>query len=178
MTSFQASKMGMATGFLKAAGGLFGGRLGSLANAGDHIKDTLRGGARDEAFAKAVEVGKRSFKQCRRCGKWVCPEHCWNAKAGLCESCAPDLDEEMAAARAVAQTEQVWEKARATSMVGDVNIAAAGPAACPSCGAKAGGGKFCAECGKPLVLRARCGSCGKEAMAGAKFCPDCGGKIV
>lgn len=59
MTSFQASKMGMATGFLKAAGGLLGGRLSSLGHAGDQIKDTLRGKARDEAFARAVEEGKK-----------------------------------------------------------------------------------------------------------------------
>lgn len=178
MTSFQASKMGMASGFLKAAGGLLGGRLSSLGHAGDQIKDTLRGKARDEAFAKAVEEGKKSFKQCSRCGHWVCPEHCWNHKAGLCESCAPDLEEEAAAARATAVKEQVWEKARNTNLVADVNIAQAAPATCPSCGAKAAGSKFCPECGKPLSAKVKCAQCGKEAQAGTKFCPDCGGKIV
>src|SRR5690348_5742254 len=84
MSSFVASKAGMATGFLRAASSLFGNSaLSRAATAGDYAKDALRGKARDDAFAAAVAEGKKHFKKCPRCGKWVCPETCWNAERGL-----------------------------------------------------------------------------------------------
>ena len=82
MTSFQPSKVGMAGGFLRAASSLFGGAgaLDRIAGAGDYLRDSTRSQARDAAFARAVEEARPHFKQCSRCGKWVCPEQCWNAK--------------------------------------------------------------------------------------------------
>src|SRR5262249_5748587 len=91
MTTFQPSRTGMAGGFLRAASGLLGGVLGQVADATDQVGDALRGPAWDAAFRKAVEEGKQKFKQCSRCGKWVCPENCWNAQRSQCEECAPDL---------------------------------------------------------------------------------------
>lgn len=178
MTAFQASKIGMAGGFLRAAGSLFGGVLGNVADAGDHVKDAMRGKARDEAFAKAVEEARPHFRQCSRCGKWVCPEQCWNPRRGLCEQCAPNLEEEAAAAQATAAKEQVWEKARQTDLVGDVDMKTDRTVQCPHCGAKAEGGKFCPECGKPLSTKAACPKCGKQVAAGTKFCPECGAKMA
>jgi predicted amidophosphoribosyltransferase len=143
------------------------------------LKDSLRGKARDDAFGRAVGEAKSYFKQCSRCGKWVCPEHCWNAKRGLCETCAPDLEEETAAAQAEAAREQVWEKARATDLVGHVNLKAEHTAAaCPGCGAKAGHAKFCPDCGQSLrPAKTACGECGTEVAPGVKFCPECGNKM-
>ena len=83
-----------------------------IAAASDQLKDALRGPAWDSAFRTAVEEGKQKFKQCSRCGKWVCPENCWNASKGQCETCAPDLQEELAAAQASTAKDQIWEKAR------------------------------------------------------------------
>src|SRR3954447_17130490 len=79
MSSFVASKIGVATGFLRAASSLFGGSnlLNNVANAGQYAKDSVRGKARDDAFAAAVAEGKKHFKQCSRCGHWVCPDVCW-----------------------------------------------------------------------------------------------------
>jgi hypothetical protein len=162
----------------RPAGSIFGGIFGRAASAGDHVKDAFRGKQRDEAFARAVEEGKQHFKQCSRCGKWVCPEHCWNAKKGLCEACAPDLAEEAAAAQAQAAKEQVWEKARQVDQVADVDMHAEQVALCPHCGKKAGGGKFCAECGKPLAAKTECPKCGAKIAAGAKFCNECGNKLA
>src|SRR5579884_1790909 len=90
MTTFQPSKVGMAGGFLRAASGLLGGGgvLDRVAGAGDLLHDATRSQARDAAFARAVEEARPHFKQCSRCGRWVCPEVCWNAKRGLCEYCA------------------------------------------------------------------------------------------
>lgn len=178
MSSFQANKLGVATELARAAGSIFGGIFGRAASAGDHVKDAFRGKQRDEAFAKAVEEGKQHFKQCSRCGKWVCPEHCWNAKKGLCEACAPDLAEEAAAAQAQAAKEQVWEKARQVDQVAEVDMHQEQVALCPHCGKKAGGGKFCAECGKPLAAKTECPKCGAKVAAGAKFCNECGNKLA
>jgi uncharacterized OB-fold protein len=173
-SQFIPSKMGMAASFLRAASNLFGGGLGGAASAGEHLKDALRGKAWDDAFAAAVVEGKRRFRQCTRCGKWVCPEVCWNEKRTLCEECAPDLAEEAAAAQAQAAKEQIHEKARQEDLAAGVDLKAHLVGACPHCGARVESGKFCPECGKPLAAQAQCASCGARFGAGAKFCPECG----
>ena len=172
MSEFVPNKLGMAAGLLRAAGTIFGGRVAQMGQAGTQVKDMLRGKARDEAFARAVEAAKPFFKQCTRCGKWVCPEVCWNEARSLCEACAPDLAEEAAAAQAQAASEQVAAKARSVDQVAAVNMAAQQLAACPHCGARVQGGKFCASCGKPLTSKLACAKCGAEFSG--KFCPECG----
>src|SRR5207248_1974632 len=138
-----------------------------------------RGKAHDEAFQKAVEEARPRFKQCSRCGKWVCPEHCWNAKRGLCEACAPNLEEEAAAAQATAAAEQVWTKARESDQIrGAVDVANVEQlAACPSCGAATQGAKFCPECSQPLRPKGACPKCGAKVEANSNFCPECGTKV-
>ncbi|HEY3320367.1 MAG TPA: zinc ribbon domain-containing protein [Planctomycetota bacterium] len=177
MTTFQTSKLGLAGGFLRAAGSLFGGVFDSAAHASDQVKDSLRGSARDDAFNKAVQEAKPQFKQCTRCGKWVCEAKCWNKKRNLCEACAPDLEEEAAAIQARVAVEQLEVKARASDQTGGLDVSkplAVGE--CPHCGAKTGGGKFCPECGKATaqVKDRFCGECGAKIVGGAKFCPECG----
>lgn len=180
MSSFQPSKVGMAGGFLRAASGFFGGgALGEMASAGDYLRDATRGQARDAAFAHAVTEAKPFFKQCSRCGKWVCPENCWNAKRGMCENCAPDLEEEAAAAQATVAKEQIWERAKNADQTGGMDVAnVVRAASCPHCGAHAQGSKFCPECGKPLQSKTECPSCHAHLEAGAKFCGECGAKVV
>jgi hypothetical protein len=175
-SSFQTNKLGMAAGFLRVAGSLFGGgSLWAAANAGDKARDVLRGPAWDSAFAAAVTEGKARFKQCSRCGKWVCPEVCWNAERGMCDSCAPKLQQEMAAAQAQAAKDQVWEKARQTDQTGAADLTKKARVACPHCGAAASGGKFCGECGKPFEgPKDQCGKCQAKMAPNAKFCPECG----
>src|SRR4051812_40083847 len=151
MSTFVANKMGMATGFLRAASSLFGSSaLNNAAAAGQYAKDSMRGKARDDAVAVGGAEGEQHFKKCSRCGKWVCPESCWNAGRGLCEECAPDLQEEAAAAQAQAAKNQVWQKASESDQTGGMNMAAKVAAFCPHCGAKGGAGKFCGECGKEM----------------------------
>lgn len=178
MSSFQVSVTGVAGGLLQAAGNLFGGVLGRAGDSAFEIQRTVGGKAHDEALRKAVEEGKVHFKQCSRCGKWVCPENCWNAKRGLCEECAPDLEEEMAAAQATATKEQVWEKARTgVDYTKDLDFATEAVALCPQCGAKTQGAKFCPECGVKLRAKSDCPKCGASVEGGAKFCPECGNKM-
>lgn len=178
MTAFQPSKLGMAGNLLRAADGLFGGIFGSVANAGDQMKDAFRGKARDDAFRAAVDEASKHFKQCSRCGKWVCPEHCWNAERSLCEGCAPNLQEEIASAQATIAKEQVWEKLRASDQLAGVNLAAPRTANCPNCGAPATSAKFCSECGHSLQPKDKCTGCGATLKPGVKFCSECGAKTT
>jgi hypothetical protein len=124
----------------------------------------------------AVAEGKAYFKKCTRCGKWVCPETCWNPERGMCENCAPDLQEEAAAAQAEAAKEQIWEKAKTVDQTGGLDVGVKQMAVCPGCGAKVGAGKFCGECGKELRPKDACGACGAKMAPAAKFCGECGGK--
>ena len=192
-SAFKANKVGMAGEFMRAAGSLFGGVFSSAASASDHVKDALRGTAWDEAYNECVTEAKTHFHQCTRCGKWVCPEVCWNTDRGQCKECSPNLIEEATSAQAQAASEQVHEKARATDQTGGLDltqhlsvpapVAAAAPVdhsptVCPHCNAKATGGKFCSECGKPmLVAKTECASCHAKLEPGAKFCPECGVKV-
>lgn len=178
MSQFETSVTGVAGDVLRAAGHLFGGILGRVGDSSYQVQRAVAGKAHDEALMRAVQEGKQHFKQCSRCGKWVCPEVCWNQERGLCEGCAPDEKEELAAAQAQATTEQIFEKARKTDLAGHIDMKkkATAPGECPRCGAKAGG-KFCAECGSPLAVTVRCSGCGAENPASAGFCPECGQKL-
>src|SRR5438132_1885311 len=125
---FQPSITGMAGGLLRAAGDLFGGWLSNAGNSAYEVQRAVGGKAHDDAFAAAVEEAKAHFHQCTRCGKWVCPEVCWNAKANLCEGCAPNYEEEFAAshaqAKADAARDQLYEKARATDYASSTDLCA------------------------------------------------------
>jgi len=174
MSSFQASKMGMAASAANAAASLLGGIFGRAAQSAEALQSMVAGPAHDAALDEAVrEIGPR-FKQCTRCGTWVCEPVCWNKKAGLCETCAPDLDEEIAAAQAAAAKQQAAEKAREVDYLGQRNLAQVVAVLCPACGAKTQGGRFCPECGKPVSQKKKCAQCGAEAEGAPKFCPECG----
>jgi hypothetical protein len=161
LSSFKVSSLGLASSALRAAGNVFGGILGGAANSAYEMQRAIGGPAHDAALKDAANEIAKQFKQCTRCGKWVCEPICWNKKAGLCEACAPNMEEEKAAARA-------QQEAHGTPAQAGV--------ACGSCGAKVAGGKFCPECGKPLSLKKRCGKCGAETDGAPKFCLECGQK--
>lgn len=178
MSRFETSIVGTAGGLLRAAGGLFGSVLGGAGDAAYEVQRAVGGKAHDAAVEKAVQEAKQHFKQCTRCGKWVCPEVCWNAKRSLCDGCAPDLDKELAAAQATAAREQIAEKARATDYTAGLDMKRAAVAQCPKCGAHVQAGKFCPECGATLVPKVACPKCGAEADQSSKFCPECGASMA
>jgi hypothetical protein len=178
-SSFQTSGMGVATKMLKAAGSLFGGRMYRAGYGAGHLKDALRGPAWDKAFADAIAEMRPRFRQCTRCGSWVCPEVCWNEARTLCEKCAPDLGEEAAAAQARAAADQVQDRARKVDHVGHIDMAQPQMAACPHCQARlVSGARFCAACGKSVAQAAAktsfCTACGGQIPGGSRFCPGCG----
>src|SRR5205085_249239 len=112
MSSFKTSTAGTLASAARVAGNLFGGIFRSVADSSYEEQRADGGTPHDSALKEAVDEIAPIFKQCSRCGNWVCEPICWNKKAGLCENCAPDLDEEMAAAQAGAAREQIQTKAR------------------------------------------------------------------
>jgi hypothetical protein len=174
MSTFQANKLGAAAAAANAAASLLGGIFGGAARSAEALQGMVAGPQHDGALNAAVQEISPLFKQCTRCGQWVCEPVCWNKKAGLCETCAPDLDEEIAAAQAHAAKEQAVEKARSVDFLAQRDIAQVASAVCPKCGAKTQGGKFCPECGAPISAKRKCANCGAEADGSPKFCPECG----
>jgi hypothetical protein len=193
MTHFQASTLGMAESALHVAGNLLGGFFTAASNSAYEVQRAVGGKLHDAALEEAVREGKEHFHQCTRCGKWVCPEVCWNAQAGLCEGCAPNFKEEMAAGQAQAKVEaareQLRQKALQTDYVSSVDmsanavVAAPGPATaaadrCAACGASlAKGVHFCPQCGTARSSP-DCPGCGAPIAPNTKFCAHCGGKVV
>ena len=196
MTQFHASTIGVAESLINVASDFLSGwsRAGSAVN---EVQRVVGGKLHDAALAKAVEEARPNFRQCTSCGHWVCHQVCWNAQANLCEACAPNYEEQLAAsqahAKADAAREQLNEKARATNYSGGINMApdaiVQAPTAgtntqapktlCGECGAEVGSSKFCPECGKPVAKAApaHCPKCNAETHGG-KFCGDCGTKLV
>ena len=198
VSGFVTSKVGMAGSVLRAAGHLLGG-WAYRAGYGTHdLQQIIGGPEHDSALRDAMEQGKKYFHQCTKCGKWVCPEVCWNGKVSLCEDCAPNFEETVAAAQAAAKSqmvqEQIVEKARQVNYATDINVGkdvhyqapsiAERPAstpACKECGADVDpSAKFCPQCGKPDPLVKAgwdCKKCGLSGEGKVKFCPNCGNKF-
>jgi membrane protease subunit (stomatin/prohibitin family) len=185
MSRFEASVTGTAGSLLRAAGNIFGGILSSAGNSAYEIQQAIGGKAHDEALERAVTAAKDHFHQCTRCGHWVCPDVCWNGSAGLCEQCAPNFQEELAASHASAKAEaarqQLYERAQQADYTSGVDMASAsvvasGAPGCPSCGTRTSS-KFCPECGTPMQVKPKCSGCGHEPDGTPKFCPECGAKM-
>ena len=174
MSTFEANKLGAASAAANVAASLLGGIFGRAAQTTDQLQSMVAGSQHDSALNAAVREISPIFKQCTRCGNWVCEPICWNKKAGLCESCAPDLDEEIASAQAQAAREQAQTKARSVDYLGQRDLAQVAAAVCPQCGAKTQGGKFCPECGTSIAAKRACQHCGAQADGSPKFCPECG----
>jgi hypothetical protein len=174
MSSFQTNTLGAAASAAQAVSGLLGGIFGQAAQSAQSLQQMVAGPQHDAALKKAVEEISPQFKQCTRCGQWVCEPVCWNKKAGLCETCAPDLDEEIASAQAQAAKNQAVEKAQQVDYIGKRDLSNVTSATCTKCGAKTHGAKFCPECGAPTATKRKCAACGAEAEGAPKFCPECG----
>src|ERR1051326_7140541 len=177
MSSFKTSTVGVLGSAARAAGSLFGGFFGNVADSSYEVQRAIGGSAHDSALKDAVAEISPLFQQGTRGCHWFCKPICWNEKAGLCENCAPDLDEEMAAAQAEAAREQIQAKAREVDWTKSRKGGQVAGAVCREGGAKAQGAKFCPECGANLSPKRKFAGCGHEAEGtAAKFCPECGQK--
>jgi hypothetical protein len=207
MTRFQTSTLGMAESALHIAGNLFGGIFNTVGNSAYEVQRAIGGKAHDAALEEAVQEGKQYFHQCTRCGKWVCPEVCWNEPAGLCEGCAPNMQEEMAAAHARAKVDaaraQLQREAAKQDYVAGIDMGkdavlrappigggaptpvaqqpgstSSAATACSSCGAPmSASAKFCPQCGAHKALPG-CPGCGAPMQPNTKFCGECGHKLA
>ncbi|MBV8817133.1 MAG: zinc ribbon domain-containing protein [Acidobacteriaceae bacterium] len=200
LSSFQTSYVGTAGGLLRAAGTMLGGNwTGSASGGAYELQRAIGGPAHDAALNHAVQEGKVHFHQCTRCGRWVCPEACWNSQANMCDGCAPKLAEEMASAQAQAKAQaarqQLFERAQHTDYASNIDMSTESvlsapkssgwetpkPAGqyCTNCGADMGTAKFCPECGTAAKAAAKpgCSNCGATVPSGTKFCPECGNHL-
>lgn len=180
-SSYKAATLGVTAGLLDAAGGVFEG-LGSIFGKGRQaakgVQDALVGKAHSDALAAAVEEMKPQFKRCTRCGHWVCVAACWNANAGLCEGCAPNVTEELVSRQTHVTVEQLGKRLSEQDLTKGMDLTTpAQVIQCAKCGADiAGGAKFCGGCGEPVkqsVKGSFCAHCGAR-LGGGKFCPSCG----
>ncbi|TGE28165.1 zinc ribbon domain-containing protein [Hymenobacter metallicola] len=180
MSRFSPNSIGIAGELMRAAGSLFGGHFSDAGNAAYHVQRAIGGKAHDAALEKAVQEGKQYFKQCTRCGHWVCPDVCWNHKAGLCEDCAPDEHEELASQQRQAAKEQIYTKTREQNYTGSLDFLNKGSVVqCNNCQATLDANKkFCPECGTPNVAAQTkekfCSDCGASVKPGQRFCAECG----
>lgn len=178
MSTYKVNKLGLAASAAEIASSFLGGVFGRAAHGAYEAQRAIGGKAHDEALQEAVDEIKPLFKQCTRCGKYICEKFCWNAKQQLCETCAPDIDEEVSSAQMQAAKEQAMDKARTVDWMKGRDMARQAGAACPKCGAKTQGGKFCPDCGESLVPKpTACPACKAELKGASKFCPECGQKL-
>lgn len=176
---FQADLMSKGSGLLRAAGGLFGGMLGSASQAADDLMDRgTNSAAKDKALRAGVDAVRPHFRQCRACSNWVCVDVCWNDGVGQCVDCSPIVADTLARAQAEAQAEQLKEKVASVDWTADIDVTTRSRVSCPSCGADVDGGKFCGSCGSKMNPTVFCAECGNEVKAGSKFCGECGTAVT
>jgi hypothetical protein len=181
MSHFQGSAMGMAGSALRAAGDLLGGFFNSAGNSAFEVQRAIGGKAHDDALEAAVKEGKEHFNQCCRCGRWVCPEVCWNPQAGQCTDCAPKFEQEFAHAHAQAKVAaaqvQLSAKAMGTDYVASTDMSAGAVYAAPAVQQAppqpqmSPGPAQAPQLAAPGALP--CGKCGTD-LGAFKFCPNCG----
>lgn len=188
MSAFQTSVIGTAGGLLRAASSFMGTWASGASNSAYEIQRAVGGPAHDHALNQAVQEGKSHFHQCTRCGKWVCPEVCWNAQANMCDNCAPRLMEEMASAQAQAKVEaaraQLYQKAQSVDYTSHIDMSPESqlrapttspwelPAPAPT-GALKAGGQYCTNCGADMGTAKFCPECGSAAKAVVAVQPTC-----
>lgn len=166
-----------------ALGSIFGGVAANigygLQRGGDVVSERFQGMTpewhreHEGAFQRAQNEAMRFFHRCHNCRQYVC-DSCYNDEAGLCASCAPRENVEIAAARAERIKQQIRETAQNADLFsGRIEKKTT---VCPACGKPSGEGVFCNNCGANLAVRA-CPKCGMKAAPGIRFCGGCGTKL-
>ncbi|MBV7669019.1 zinc ribbon domain-containing protein [Streptomyces halstedii] len=178
-SQFEPFRSGQAAGWIgkgaSAAWGLLGGNANTIGNAADGLAGATWGGARDNAFQRAITNAQGHFNRCPRCTSYVCGR-CWNAELGLCMQCAPDTAAEAEAARRQGMNASVSDRAYSAGQNAGNSYAVGTPRqlVCPQCSAETHGGAYCAGCGHHLAQTPQCASCHETVPGGAAFCPGCG----
>jgi membrane protease subunit (stomatin/prohibitin family) len=171
---FDRYAAGTVDNVLGMAEGLFGGMFHGARHAIGRVKTAGWQSARDGAFRRAVGQAQSHFHRCPRCSNHHCDE-CWNADEGVCITCVPRLDAEIAAISRDAKLRKAREVAYESATVAPADLEAR-VVSCPKCSAAVGRAKFCPECGTPVSLSRACGACSAEIPTSSKFCPECGAR--
>ena len=173
-SSFVTNKAGVAAGLMGAASSLFGGFLGSAANASRQMKDMLRGPAWDEAFAKAAAECRPRFKQCNRCGAWVCPGSASTTSAASARAVRPTSRRKPPPRRPRPPCHRSTRRSRRSIRPAASTPTPAAPPPVPTAARPPAPESSARSAGQSLASDAPCAKCGAMVAAMAKFCPECG----
>lgn len=174
---FQPYQAGRASGWLSQAGSLAGGLFNNLGidRAVDGFAEQGWGRAKDAALQEAVAEARAHFHRCASCNHHVC-DNCWNASAGQCTNCMPDLAAHTERSRHSGRLDAVRERAYEAGqmLAGSDDVTTAVQSECPQCRAQTRGGRFCPECGHQLATPPVCRACSAPLPETGRFCPGCG----
>jgi len=178
---FEQNVASRGRGILRMAGEWFGGKVETFSSGVEEFNDYgyigEESATKDRHFARAVDVVRPNFRQCRGCGDWACAQFCWNTDVGQCLECSPLAAEELARAQAEARGHQLRERASQQDQLDGMDTATRPKLRCDTCGGSTPGGKFCQHCGTALLTEIHCGQCGTPASPGASFCAKCGTQL-
>ncbi|XYJ12359.1 zinc ribbon domain-containing protein [Telluria sp. B2] len=174
-THFKPYRSAQASGWLQKGASMFGGILGNASSVLSGMAQAGWHSARDAAFTEAIAAGKAHFNRCGNCHDYVCGT-CFDAANGLCFDCAPNVQVKITQARAAGEVSAASERAAAEGKVrgGRHDVRQEMQLVCPQCRAETHGAKFCPECGFKMVQQVACTSCATMLQPGTKFCTECG----
>ncbi len=190
MTKYRQAPYAKAKGFLGAAsslgsglGSVVGGRAGSLGwgaggahNAAGYMGDAKWREAHEKALDEGMAEARAHFTKCPSCTKYV-DATCWNEQALMCVDCSPRQAITVQKARAAAFGQKAQEAMMAQDYSAEIKGAEEVKIICSKCGKPTSSGKFCEVCGAPLDKSA-CPNCGAKLSATARFCNNCGTKLM
>lgn len=186
MTKYRQAPYAKAKGLLGAAsslgstiggslGGLRGGTWGAHSAAG-YMQDAKWREAHDKALDEGIAEARGHFTKCPGCTRYV-DSTCWNEQALMCIECSPRQAVTVQKARAVAFGQKASEAMAAEDFSAEIKNVETVKVTCPNCGKPTSTGKFCEVCGSPLE-RSTCPNCGAPISSTARFCNNCGTKLV
>ena len=107
------------------AGGVFesfGSIFGNGKEAAKGVQEALGGKTHSAAYAEGLDEVKAQFRYCPRCGHWMCMAACWNVNAGLCEECAPNVNEELVFKQTHLTVEQLGQRLGEQDLTKDMDV--------------------------------------------------------
>lgn len=163
-------------GGIGGALGRFGGMAGGAGGAAGHMHDAKWREAHEKAFDDAVAEARGHFTKCPSCAKYI-DATCWNEQALMCVECSPRQAVVVQKARAQAFGAKAQEAMYAQDYSAEIKGAEEVKILCPTCGKPTSSGKFCEVCGA-LLSKSECPNCGAKISSGARFCNNCGTKLM
>jgi hypothetical protein len=174
-THYKPYRSGQASGWIQKGASIFGGLLGNASTVVSGMAQAGWHSARDEAFQEAIGDAKEHFNRCGNCHDYVCAP-CFDAAHGLCFQCAPNVQVAITKARAQGEVRSAADRAETEGESRGTrhDVQQAMQLVCPQCRAETHGAKFCPECGYKMVQQVPCTACSTMLQSGTRFCGECG----